>query len=139
MTRTLLLLSAVLLLQQQPPTNDGVAVPFPEHRDNSLFKTALDVECSHCHDDGQWTSSSKAPFATARKMAAMVAAVNTRLGELGRVSCATCHRGGVRPARSPATAMKDELAKWPDSVREARGHSATCATKGHGSRNTRRF
>ena len=119
MTRGPFLLAAVLLLQQQPPTTDTVAAPFPEHRDNSLFKTTLDVECSHCHDDGQWTSSSKAPFATARKMAAMVAAVNTRLGELGKVSCATCHRGGVRPARSPATAMKDELAKWPDSVREA--------------------
>jgi hypothetical protein len=110
MTRALLLLAAILLLQQ-PPATDAVAAPFPEHRDNSFFKTALDVDCSHCHDDGVWASSSKAPFATARKMSAMVAAVNTRLGELGKISCATCHRGGVRPARSPAPALEAELAR----------------------------
>jgi endogenous inhibitor of DNA gyrase (YacG/DUF329 family) len=117
-TREVLLLAAALLFQQSP-ANDTAAAPFPDHRDNSLFKTALDVECSHCHDEGQWTSSSKAPFATARKMAAMVVAVNTRLGELGKVTCTTCHRGGVRPARSPAPALEDQLAKWPDSLREA--------------------
>ena len=117
MMRELLLFGSVLLLQL--PATDQAVVPFPEHRDNPFFKTTLDVECSHCHDDGEWTSSSKAPFATARKMAAMVVAVNTRLGELGKVSCGTCHRGGVRPARSPAPAMDVELANWPDSLPDA--------------------
>jgi hypothetical protein len=117
MIQALLFLASALLLQL--PATEQAAAPFPEHRDNSLFKIALDVECSHCHDDGVWTSSSKAQFATARKMAAMVVAVNTRLGELGEVNCTTCHRGGVRPPRSPAPALEGELAKWPESLRQA--------------------
>jgi hypothetical protein len=107
------------VLLQQPAQSPPPTASFPDHRDGSFFHTTLKVDCGHCHDDGQWTTSSKPAFATARKMAAMVAAVNARLGELGPINCGTCHRGEVRPARSPAAALAPELARWPDSLREA--------------------
>ena len=80
------------------------------------FTEALGVRCEHCHvQDGaeplpnfDFADDSKAAKETTRRMMRMVEALNaTHLSELPttvpghavRLSCATCHRGGTRPAQ----------------------------------------
>lgn len=79
------------------------------------FRTALGVECSHCHVSQQDRASDAKPQKeTARKMIAMVAAINNDLlkgvGEppaagapvTPKVTCFTCHRGTLKPLTAPA-------------------------------------
>jgi hypothetical protein len=75
----------------------------------------LDVRCEHCHV-GEGNDLSKFDFAsdarpakaTARRMLAMVTAINTdHLKGIGdpatepKVTCFTCHRGAAKPAGRP--------------------------------------
>src|SRR4051812_4708132 len=62
---------------------------------------ALGVECTHCHVQDQWTDATKPAFGTAKNMIAMVKTVNEQLGEIGQVSCWTCHGGQQKPSRLP--------------------------------------
>src|SRR5450432_3964154 len=39
------------------------------------------------------------------------------LRNLGGISCWTCHRGKVKPARMPRTSWEDLLAKWPEALK----------------------
>jgi hypothetical protein len=92
-------------------------VPSPH---GERYNRALGVECTHCHVDGTWRDESKAPFATARNMARMVAALNRdQLRDIGEVSCWTCHGGQVKPARQPRPRLDLELAKWPAELASA--------------------
>jgi hypothetical protein len=75
---------------------------------NDGFGRSLGVTCTHCHVPGRWASDEKPQKQIARDMIAMVNQINTQLlpkipnlkGPEPGVSCATCHRGMVKPARS---------------------------------------
>jgi Photosynthetic reaction centre cytochrome C subunit len=70
----------------------------------SWFTQQLGVSCTHCHEDGgRWESDGKRAKRRARQMLLMVGNV-ARLHYKGStpVTCGTCHRGEVRPARTPA-------------------------------------
>jgi hypothetical protein len=79
---------------------------------------ALGVECSHCHTVDDWKRDNKPEFAFSERMMKMVQGLNAgTLRDLGGVSCWTCHRGKVKPARLPRTSWEDQLAKWPDALK----------------------
>lgn len=66
------------------------------------WSRALGVECAHCHVPGQWSDPAKPSFAFARRMAAMLSALNQGpMKAVGGVTCWTCHRGRPVPARLP--------------------------------------
>lgn len=96
----------------------------PEQLRNTMigFVRALDVRCSHCHDDSEAKSFEEIDFASdakeakkkARVMMRMVKAINgEHLAELGpdrmAVTCVTCHRGNARPRM-----LADELGEALD-------------------------
>jgi cytochrome c553 len=83
------------------------------------YNRALGVECSHCHVPDQWGDDSKAPKATARRMAEMVPQLNAKLRGVGEVSCWTCHRGQTQPSRLPQEAIDAQLANWPAAIANA--------------------
>lgn len=67
---------------------------------------ALGVGCSYCHVPGKWDEDSKDEKRTARRMIAMVNAINdtlfarfpaNRAGRTPVISCITCHRGYTHP------------------------------------------
>lgn len=71
------------------------------------WSTALGVECSHCHVEGQWHDTSKPNFDFAQRMARMVDGLNAGpLRDIGAVTCWTCHRGQRIPARVPPAAWQ---------------------------------
>jgi formate-dependent nitrite reductase cytochrome c552 subunit len=74
----------------------------PAHAQSREYNVALGVECGHCHSETDFADSSKPTFDFARRMARMVSGLNEGpLEELGAISCWTCHRGHVTPARLP--------------------------------------
>jgi hypothetical protein len=87
----------------------------PDHADSREFNRALGVECTFCHSSS--SDGDAAARATARRMIAMVRALNERLGELGgRVTCWTCHGGQRVPARIERARWEQVLADWPANV-----------------------
>ena len=57
-------------------------------------------QCAHCHTVGDWKRSDKPEFAFASRMIKMTwpkREHSTRT--LGGVTCWTCHRGSVKPAK----------------------------------------
>jgi len=73
-----------------------------------LFSAALSYCCGDCHvnagtDNPDWASDAKPTKVIARRMAAMVYAINKQnFGGGNRVTCWTCHRGSPNPAVTPA-------------------------------------
>lgn len=75
---------------------------------NDGFGRSLGVTCTHCHVPGRWASDDKPQKQIARDMIAMVNQINSQIlpkipnlkGPEPSVSCATCHRGMVKPAKS---------------------------------------
>ena len=69
------------------------------------WSPALGVECNHCHVEGKWESDETEAKGTARKMSNMVGEVTRMVkaitDEHASVTCYTCHRGDVKPARGP--------------------------------------
>ena len=79
---------------------------------------ALGVECSHCHTIDDWKRADKPEFAFAGRMMKMVQGLSAgTLRDLGGVSCWTCHRGNVKPARMPRAGWQDRLDHWPESLK----------------------
>lgn len=72
-----------------------------------LMSDALGVKCDHCHVQGNFASDEKRPKHTARRMLELTIALNAdnfashtaQAGQskLGRVTCYTCHQGGLTP------------------------------------------
>lgn len=66
------------------------------------FKQSLGVDCSYCHIPDQFDKDAKATKQTARQMIMMMRDTNQRVskavGDAGRVTCFTCHRGQQKPA-----------------------------------------
>lgn len=69
------------------------------------YSRGLGVGCSHCHTPGRWADDGKVPKRIARRMSRMTTAITSELlpqiEELRDrrpvVSCATCHRGQLKP------------------------------------------
>jgi Photosynthetic reaction centre cytochrome C subunit len=79
---------------------------------------ALGVECSHCHTVDDWKKGDKPEFAFAGRMMKMVEGLNAgTLRGVGSVSCWTCHRGNVKPARMPRASWQERLDKWPEALK----------------------
>jgi photosynthetic reaction center cytochrome c subunit len=71
---------------------------------------SLGVECEYCHIRGSMEKDDKKPKMTARKMMAMMMAINKDNFEGHReVTCFSCHRGTANPVAIPIIA--DEEAK----------------------------
>lgn len=72
------------------------------HAESREYNTALGVECSHCHAATDARDASKPTFDFARRMARMVRGLNDGpLRARGGVTCWSCHRGRMTPARLP--------------------------------------
>jgi hypothetical protein len=79
---------------------------------------ALGVECSHCHTVDEWKRADKPEFAFAGRMMKMAEGLSAgTLRDLGGVSCWTCHRGSVKPARMPPGGWQQRLEQWPESLK----------------------
>ena len=64
-----------------------------------VWTDALGVQCSYCHESGNFAADSNPKKETARKMATMVKTINKDfLG--GKASCVLCHRGSSTPDTS---------------------------------------
>ncbi|HYP28946.1 MAG TPA: photosynthetic reaction center cytochrome c subunit family protein [Blastocatellia bacterium] len=61
------------------------------------FKSALGVDCTYCHIEGQEERDDKPMKKVAREMIQLTRDSNKRMGGGARVNCYTCHRGQARP------------------------------------------
>jgi len=70
------------------------------------FRTALGVECSFCHVQGDFASDDKHHKAVARKMIVLVRSINPQFSDgKEHVNCYTCHRGAEHPVMAPPAAQ----------------------------------
>jgi hypothetical protein len=68
-----------------------------------LIRTALGVDCTHCHVEGKFDLDDVPQKATARRMYTMVTDINrTQFGGRAVVTCFTCHKGQAIPADIPS-------------------------------------
>ena len=75
-----------------------------------FIAASLGVECDYCHVHGSMEKDDKKPKVTARKMMAMMMAINKENFEGHReVTCFSCHRGAANPVATPI--ITDEEAK----------------------------
>lgn len=81
-----------------------------------FFEGSLGVTCNFCHDAQDRTKDDKPQKLMARKMIAMVRAINkdTFNGER-EVTCNTCHRGKTEPEATPTLADASYKPWEPDS------------------------
>src|SRR5579859_4215828 len=76
-----------------------------------FITASLGVECDFCHVQGAFEKDDKKNKQTARKMMAMMFAINKENFDGHReVTCYSCHRGNARPQAIPAV-MTEETAK----------------------------
>src|SRR4029077_6227086 len=69
-----------------------------------FIAASLGVECEYCHVRGSMEKDDKKPKVTARKMMAMMMAINKENFEGHReVTCFSCHRGAANPVATPIT------------------------------------
>jgi len=71
------------------------------------FARALGMDCTFCHEPGDWARDARQRFAVTRDMWSMVYHINhdqlrkiAGVDRKARIGCATCHRGEVTPPRS---------------------------------------
>jgi photosynthetic reaction center cytochrome c subunit len=96
-----------------------------------FITTSLGVECQFCHVEGAFDKDDKKPKQTARKMMAMMFAINKDNFDGHReVTCYSCHRGSANPVGTPPV-----MAEEPKGVGEAKKAEEKQAeeTKGEGS------
>jgi len=97
---------AVTTIARQP-----ARVPDPH---DGAYTRGLGVECAHCHDGSDWTRSGRPTFATAQRMARLVAGLNAgSLMTRGGITCFTCHGGSTTPSRMPRSAWQPIFDEWP--------------------------
>jgi photosynthetic reaction center cytochrome c subunit len=99
-----------------------------------FITASLGVECQFCHVEGAFEKDDKKTKQTARKMMAMMFAINKDNFEGHReVTCYSCHRGSTDPVgtppvmEEPRAAMgeaKSEVEKSEDAAKEKTGPSA---------------
>ena len=93
-----------------PPTPKNLKVLTGESGEQVImtmraFRTALGVQCTFCHVQGDFASDDNPKKETARMMLTMARDVNAKFPDGKRhVSCYTCHRGATEPATEPPAA-----------------------------------
>jgi hypothetical protein len=66
------------------------------------FQTALGVQCSYCHVQGDFASDANPKKEMARNMILLMRDINYRFPDAKiHVTCYTCHRGQTEPAIAP--------------------------------------
>lgn len=63
------------------------------------YSTALGVECTHCHVEGNMAADEKLEKTIARKMMTMTNEINANYfgKDSGTIGCMTCHNGKTHP------------------------------------------
>jgi len=93
-----------------------------------FISASLGVECEFCHVRGSFEKDDKKPKVTARKMIAMMMAINKDNFEGHRVvTCFSCHRGAADPVGIPIIA--DEEAKPAEEKKPGEGKPASPAAE----------
>jgi hypothetical protein len=93
-----------------PPTPKNLKVLTGESGEQVImtmraFRTALGVQCTFCHVQGDFASDDNPKKETARMMLLMARDINSKFPDGQRhVSCYTCHRGATTPATEPPAA-----------------------------------
>ena len=94
--------TVAILIASAAQASDTSVGDHPDHAASQSYNRALGVRCGHCHTEGDFANPSKPTFDFARRMEDMVAGVNTGpLSGLGGITCWSCHRGALVPARLP--------------------------------------
>ena len=67
----------------------------------SVYSASLGVECSHCHEAGNWTATTKPAHAMVEKMQPIFDEIPKYFDETRRptTQCFMCHQGGPTPER----------------------------------------
>jgi len=69
------------------------------------FRTALGVQCTYCHVQGDFASDDNPKKNMARNMLRIAADINATFPDGKRhVTCYTCHRGEAKPKMDPPAA-----------------------------------
>jgi photosynthetic reaction center cytochrome c subunit len=69
------------------------------------FRTALGVQCTYCHVQGDFASDNNPKKNIARNMLRIAADINAGFPDGQRhVTCYTCHRGETKPKTEPSAA-----------------------------------
>jgi len=95
-----------------PPTPKNLKILTGESGEQVImtmraFRTALGVQCTFCHVQGDFASDDNPKKETARMMLTMAREINSKFPDGAtkrRVSCYTCHRGMTEPATEPPAA-----------------------------------
>jgi len=91
-----------------PPVPKNLQLLKPEEIMGTMraFRTALGVECTFCHVQGDFASDEKHNKLVARKMIELVRSINPKFPDgKEHVSCYTCHRGAQEPLMAPPAAQ----------------------------------
>ena len=84
------------------PTNLKLLKPDNLRETMVSFRTALGVQCTFCHVQGNFASDDNPHKNTARMMISMARDINAKFPDGERhVSCYTCHRGAEMPLTEP--------------------------------------
>ena len=74
------------------------------------YNAALGVVCTHCHVINDWADDRKREKELTRRMVEMEAEIEREYFDgADKVSCWTCHRGGVEPARDLPPELSPDL------------------------------
>jgi Photosynthetic reaction centre cytochrome C subunit len=67
----------------------------------SVYSASLGVDCSHCHERGDWMKASKSAHAIARTMVGLFDELPTYFApeRMPSFQCYLCHQGAVTPQR----------------------------------------
>jgi photosynthetic reaction center cytochrome c subunit len=93
-----------------PPTPKNLKVLTGESGEQVImtmraFRTALGVQCTYCHVQGDFASDDNPKKETGRMMLMMARDINSKFPDGQRhVTCYTCHRGATTPATEPPAA-----------------------------------
>ena len=95
-----------------PPTPKNLKILTGESGEQVImtmraFRTALGVQCTFCHVQGDFASDDNPKKETARMMLTMAREINSKFPDgqtVRHVSCYTCHRGATTPATEPPAA-----------------------------------
>jgi len=86
-----------------------------------FITASLGVECEFCHVQGAFEKDDKKPKQTARKMMAMMFAINKDNFDGHReVTCYSCHRGSTDPVATPLV-MTEDVKPGADEATKAEG------------------
>jgi photosynthetic reaction center cytochrome c subunit len=90
-----------------------------------FITASLGVECQFCHVEGAFEKDDKKPKETARKMMAMMFAINKDNFEGHRVlTCYSCHRGSIDPVGTPLVMAEEPKGGGEAKKVEEKGESA---------------